>query len=210
MYINTNYNTQSGYNFTQHTNKNSIHFSGNNPNDNILCDNDIVIGTSCVDEFSGKKYFNIIINGKQYKFVEDGISGHKDYIKMIDNIADSQVGFFVKHNRYYEFIPKIYKGTPDIVNQYPLVKHGNAITQDDITTISAANKLSEFLNENIETSELKTIKYIVNTHKHFDNNVLKTAYSYYDGINDKLYLYLYNNGILKTLDSNNYVRTYKI
>ena len=203
--INTNYSTPVRTNTTL---KNTT-FTSNQLNE-IDSDNNIVIGSSSIDDFSGKKYFNIIINGKQYKFLEDGIFRQKDYLQMIDNIIESQVGFFVKQNRYYEFIPKVYKGTPDIVNQYPLVKHGNAITQDDITTISATEKLRKFINEEIETDKLKTIKYMVKPYKHFDNNILKKAYSYYDDINDMLYLYMYNNGIIKTLDSNNYVQTYKI
>ena len=170
----------------------------------------VEIGTWEVDSETGYKYLNVEIFDETYKFKQNDFFNIKRLKKMIKNIEDSYTGFFVKRNRHEEVIPNRFNGIPDIIEDNLLIRHGNAKTVPNLETRLAAERLNRFLDMDIDIDDLKTINYMVKTEEGYANNDERVAYSAYDDKEDTLYLYIPDEGVLKKLYDNGFVKNFEI
>jgi hypothetical protein len=130
--------------------------------------------------------------------------------KMIDNIKQTQSGFFVKYRNHEYYVPNIYEKIPDIRNDMVAIEHGNAETKDNAVTRKICQKLSQISGQEVTLDNLKTINYLTRPHKGYDNNICQSAYAFHDSVNDMHYMYKAENDSLKIMAPNGYVMTEKL
>lgn len=133
---------------------------------------------------------NIYDKGYNIKLTEET----KDAAKlkmMIENIQKTQSGYFVRYGKHEYFIPHILKKVPNIKTKIHAVENGNAPLELNEESISARDAIESQIKRIVDIQDLKAIKYLKRTIDGFDgNNLVKTAYSYFDKIENDLYLYI--------------------
>ena len=159
----------------------------------------------------GDKYAKVDILGKTYLFKKtDEIENIDSLEPMINNIKGTMTGYFIKNGKHEYFIPNILKKVPNISNAQLVVEHGNAVTEINDDALAALGVMKLFLGENVDIKKLKTIKYLRKPITHYANNTVEMAYSYFDDLNNDLYLYIPKNKKIQIKSITNYIKNYKI
>ena len=126
---------------------------------------------------------------------------------MIRNIQKTRSGFFVRHGKHEYFVPHILKNFPDIIKDVYAVENGNAPLELSEESVSAKNVIESQVKRKVNVRDLKAIKYLKRTVEGFDgNNVVKTAYSYLDKIENDLYLYIPEKKIMQISINSNFAK----
>lgn len=160
---------------------------------------------------TGDEYVKVDILDKDYNFMLiDGVKNPKKLNKMIENIKQTLTGFFVREDKHEYFIPNVSKKIPNISENLYLVENGNAVTELNDETDEVLKFFESTTKEQVNIDDLKTIKYMTRTVNGFDNNVVKTAYSYFDKINNDLYLYMPNKRRLQVLTNSNLIKNIRL
>ena len=137
---------------------------------------------------------------------------------MIQNLRDTLHGEFIRNDNIEVFVPYILERTPDIKKDETLVLNGNPAksktsqldetegTEDIYAPFK--ERLEEFAGHDINSKEIKTIKYLSTPQKGFDNNKVKTAYGYYDKNSERLYLYFPSTHRMQVLLRSKFVQNF--
>ncbi len=152
-------------------------------------------------------YIKIYIYGKPYFFKStEETKDAKILDSMIENIKKTITGHFVRHGYHEYYIPHVLRTTPDILDQLHIVEEGNAETEINEESQNALKIIQSYAKEKLDIAEMKTIKFIIRPFKGYVNNTLEKAFSYYDNINDELFLYIPHKKKLQILNNSNLVR----
>ena len=91
-----------------------------------------------------------------------------------------------------------------------LVENGNTETKINEESLHAFKRIQEQAeNTHFDIKELKTINYIRKSVEGYSNNVLRKAYSYYDKMNNDLYLYIPQRNRMQILSDLVFVKNIK-
>lgn len=199
MGMKVNYSTFTNpYNITFGISKKSnLSFSGNS--DSVSANSE------------GDKYISTDIYDKTYRFkVNDETKDAETLNKMIENIKKTLTGYFVRYNTNEYFIPYVLSDFPDILRHRHAVENGNAAIEINEETEKAISVFQSQIKGMLNLKDLKSIKYLRTPEAGYANNVVKTAYSYFDKMNNDLYLYLPQKQKLKVLTSCGLVKKIKL
>ena len=151
------------------------------------------------------------IYGKTYRFIlNDKTQNVEKLNNMIENIKKTLTGHFVRYDKHEYFIPHVLKEFPDILQHRHAVENGNAPIEMNEETEKAIDVFQAQTKHMCDIKNLKIIKYLRMPDAGYANNILRTAYSYFDSINNDLYLYMPHKHRLKVLTNGGLVKKIKI
>ena len=174
--------------------------------------------------FVGNENFNVYKNKKGDEFIRCNIYDQnynfklteetKDSAKlkvMIENIKKMKSGFFVRYGTHEYFVPHILKKAPHIIRRIHAVENGNAPLELSEKSVNAKNVIESQVKRKVNLRDLKAIKYLKRTEEGFDgNNIVKTAYSYFDKKKNDLYLYVPDTKTMQIYINNCMVKKIKL
>jgi len=156
-------------------------------------------------------YAKVDIFDKRYCFkLLDAVEDPKELDSMIENIKKIKTGYFIRSNGHEYFTPHILPKAPNFHHNLRVVELGNAETEINEESKAALNIIESQANKKFDIKNLKTIKYLKRIFDGYANNTVKNAYSYYDQINNDLYLYIPQKNKLKILINNCFEKKIKL
>ena len=154
-------------------------------------------------------YVDILDRMFRFKLVDEA-EEPKVLDDMIENIKKTETGFFIKSNGHEYYTPHILPIIPNIKTQHRVVKIGNAETEINEESEAALKIIESQANEKFDIKNLKTIKYLRKIFNGYANSTVKKAYSYYDKLNDDLYLYIPQKNKMQIMINDRLVKNIKL
>ena len=160
---------------------------------------------------NGDKYTKIDIFDKPHFFKLNEETKDANILdSMIENIKKTMTGFFIRYDKHEYFIPHILEKSPNIVKHQHIVENGNCVTELNEESKTALNIIESQANGKFDIKELKTIRYLRKPVEGYANNTVEKAFSYFDKLNNDLYLYIPFNNKIQILTNKSFVKNIKL